>query len=352
MNEVLSMLLLFGPLFLIVWLVNLAEARRQRQSPYQGMAITSYVILGFFYSLVILGGLAINLFSFMVEQQPELLTELGLNQGVDNPLLQFNSLPLLGLGLWVPALVGILLLLPPVRRLLARIIPIDAASPVHAVALSLSVLIVTQLLFTMGIGLTNLAESLEAQEAAGVTSNTTLGLWIQQIMTAVFAFIGVGWLVRRDWSESLQRLGLVVPSVRNVILGVVLGLGMVPVVILIERIVSIFNVGVDPGVEALTEQLLGPLFTTPFGIITLGVSAALGEETLFRGAIQPRFGLILTALLFALVHSNYGISISTLIVFILGLVLGIVRMRTNTTTVMIIHAVYNMSLGLLAYWGV
>jgi len=352
MNEVLSMLLLFGPLFLIVWLVNLAEARRQRQSPYQGMAITSYVILGFFYSLAILGGLAINLFSFMVEQQPELLTELGLNQGVDNPLLQFNSLPLLGLGLWVPALVGILLLLPPVRRLLARIIPIDAASPVHAVALSLSVLIVTQLLFTMGIGLTNLAESLEAQEAAGVTSNTTLGLWIQQIMTAVFAFIGVGWLVRRDWSESLQRLGLVVPSVRNVILGVVLGLGMVPVVILIERIVSIFNVGVDPGVEALTEQLLGPLFTTPFGIITLGVSAALGEETLFRGAIQPRFGLILTALLFALVHSNYGISISTLIVFILGLVLGIVRMRTNTTTVMIIHAVYNMSLGLLAYWGV
>jgi len=337
---------------LIVWLANLAEARRQRQAPYQGLAITSYVILGFFYSFAILIGLALSSLSLISQQQPELLTELGLNQGGDNPLLQLSSLSLLGLGLWLPALVGILLLLPPVRRLCARLIPIDAASPVHAVALSLSVLVVTQLMFTLGIGLTNLAESLEAQEAAGITSNTTLGLWIQQIMTALFALIGVGWLVRRDWGGSLQRLGLVVPSARNVVLGVVLGLGMVPVVILIERIVSIFNVGVDPGVEALTEQLLGPLFTTPFGIITLGVSAALGEETLFRGAIQPRFGLILTALLFALVHSNYGISLSTLIVFILGLVLGVVRMRTNTTTTMIIHAVYNMSLGLLAYWGV
>ena len=97
---------------------------------------------------------------------------------------------------------------------------------------------------------------------------------------------------------------------------------------------------------------MGPLFTTPFGIITLGASAALGEETLFRGAVQPRFGFILTALLFALVHSNYGISMSTLIVFLLGLVLGVVRMRVNTTTAMIIHMVYNMSLGLLAYLGV
>ncbi len=352
MNEVLSMLFLFGPLFLIVLLANFAEARRQRQTPYQGLAITSYVILGFLYSLAVLGGLALSLFSLMVQQQPELLTELGLNQGGDNPLLQFSSLSLLGLGLWLPSLLGILLLLPPIRRLFARFIPIDAANPVHAVALSLSVLVVIQLLFTLGIGLTNLAESLAAQEAAGITTNTTLGLWVQQLMTALFAFIGVGWLVRRDGSASLRRLGLVVPTVGNVVLGVILGLGMVPVVIAVEWLTSFLNLGVDPGVEALTEQLLGPLFTTPLGIITLGVSAALGEETLFRGAIQPRFGLILTALLFALVHSNYGISLSTLIVFILGIVLGVVRMRTNTTTAMIIHAVYNMSLGLLAYWGV
>ncbi len=351
MNEVLNMLVLFGPLIFIVWLANLAEARRQREAPYQGLAVTSYVILGFCYSLAILIGLSINGFSFLAEQQPDLLNQMGL-EGAENPLLQINSLPLLGFGLWVPSLVGILLLLPPMRRLVARFTAIDPASPVHAVALSLSVLVIIQLLFTMGFGLSNLAESLAAQEEAGVVSNTILGLWVQQIMTAVFAFIGVGWLVRRDWSESLRRLGLVAPSAGNVLLGIGLGVAMVPAVLLIERLTASFNVGIDPGVEALTEQLLGPLFTTPLGIITLGVSAALGEETLFRGAIHPRFGLILTALLFALVHSNYGISLSTLIVFIFGLLLGVVRTRTNTTTTMIIHAVYNMSLGLLAYWGV
>jgi len=77
-------------------------------------------------------------------------------------------------------------------------------------------------------------------------------------------------------------------------------------------------------VEALTEQLLGPLFSSLWGVATLGLAAALGEETLFRGALQPRFGLWATALIFALVHSNYGISLSTVVVFILGIVLGLI----------------------------
>lgn len=348
MSEVLNMLLLFAPLIFIVVLANLAEARRQRQEPYEGLAISSYVILGLFYVFAILGGLTLQLFSLMVEQQPQLIEDLGLGQGADRPLLQVDSLPLLGLGLWLPSLVGILLLLPPVRRLFARLIPIDAASPVHAVALSLSVLVVIQLMFTLGVGLVNLAETLAAQEQTG---NTMLALWAQQLLTAVFAMVGVGWLVRRDWSATLRRLGIVAPSLGNVLLGLSLGLAMVPVVILVEWISSQLNIGIDPGVEQLTEQLLGSLVTTPLGIVTLGLSAAIGEETLFRGALQPRFGFILTALLFALVHSNYGLSLSTLIVFLLGLLLGVVRMRVNTTTTMIVHAVYNMSLGFLAYLG-
>lgn len=100
------------------------------------------------------------------------LINLGLQQGADNPLLQFESLSLLGVGLWVPSLIGILLLLPPVRRLLARFIPIYAASPVHAVALSLSVLVIMQLLFTMGMGLNNLADMLAEQAGSPVSPRT------------------------------------------------------------------------------------------------------------------------------------------------------------------------------------
>ena len=351
MNELLTMLILFAPLILVIVLANLAEAQRQREEAYQGWAVTSYLFVGAFYGLLMLGGLLINGFALLVQQQPQLLEELTASTGGPNPLLQADSLPLLGVGLWAPALVGILVLLPPVRRLLARLLPMDAGSPVHAVALSLSALIVIQLLFTLGIGLNNLAESLAAQEAAGSASATLSGLWAQQVLTAVFAFFGVGFLIRRDWSATLQRLGLVVPSLGTIAVGIVVGLGMVPLVMLIEQVSSQFNIGIDPSVQKLTEQLLGPLFNSPLGIITLGVAAALGEETIFRGAVQPRFGIVLTALLFALVHSNYGISLSTLIVFLFGLLLGIVRKRTNTSTTMISHALYNMSLGILASLG-
>jgi uncharacterized protein len=74
------------------------------------------------------------------------------------------------------------------------------------------------------------------------------------------------------------------------------------------------------------------------------VGAAVGEETLFRGAMQPRFGLLLTTLVFALMHSQYGFSAATIIVFLVGLVLGFVRLRENTSSSMICHATYNIGL--------
>ena len=81
--------------------------------------------------------------------------------------LQVESLPLIGLGIWLPSALGILMLLPPVRRLWARIIPIDSESPVHAVALSLSMLVVVNLLLTLGVGLGNLTRCWLPKKAMG-----------------------------------------------------------------------------------------------------------------------------------------------------------------------------------------
>jgi membrane protease YdiL (CAAX protease family) len=258
------------------------------------------------------------------------------------------SLPLVALSLWLPSLLGLALLLPPVRQLLARVLPIDAQNPVHGVALALSMLIVTNLLITLGMGLGNLADMM-AEGGTGQSETTLLALWGQQILTAALAMVGVGWSTRRDLHATLARLGIVMPTARQWLIGVGLGIAMVPLVLALEYAASLVGLGADPDVERLTKELLGPLFQSPFGILTLGLSAALGEETLFRGATQPRFGLVVTALLFALIHSNYGITISTLAVFLVGLVLGWVRMRHNTTTAMALHATYNITLGLLAY---
>jgi membrane protease YdiL (CAAX protease family) len=219
---------------------------------------------------------------------------------------------------------------------------------VHVLALTLSSLVLVNLLVTLGIGLGNLAEQLASQENSNASGIMLISLWAQQIFTALLACLGVGWITRRSGRETLQRLGLVVPSLRQVGLGIGLGLLLIPSVVIIEAISNLFGLSANTDVSDLSEQLLGPLFQSPFGIFTVGAAAAIGEETLLRGALQPRFGLLLTTVLFALLHSNYGISLSTLIVLVLGYVLGVVRMRTNTTTAMIVHAVYNSTLGLLA----
>lgn len=351
MNELVGLLILFFPLFLIVWLANLAERNREQEVPYANLAIFSYVLVILLYAGALVVGLTLQGFSILVEQNPAALDDLGLP--MTDFSQQFDSLSTIGLGVWIPSLVGLFLLTPFARRLAGRFIPIDPDSPVHAVALSLTMLVVINLIATLGIGLGNLSETLQAQSEAngGTQSATTIvTLWGQQIITALWALVGVGWLVRRQWGASLQRLGITALDSRKLLIGVAIGLAMVPVVVVLEYVTNtLLGVGIDPDVEELTEQLIGPLFNSPLGILTLGLAAALGEETIFRGALQPRLGLIFTSLLFALVHSNYGITISTLIVFVLGCVLGLIRLRYNTSTSMVVHAVYNMSLGLIAY---
>lgn len=354
MFDLISVFLMFLPLLAIMWVANLAESNRQAGESAGGLALVSYVLAGGVYALAILIGGGIQASTLLLEQQPSLLEDAGISMA-GNPLLNnVESLTWLGAGVWISGVIGIILLLPFVRRLLARIIPtIDPESPVHAIALSFISLILINLAFTLGIGLGNLTAALEEQATAegGVDQlSTILMLWAQQILTALLALVGVGWLVRRGWGESWRRVGVTSLTREQIGIGFGLGVGLVPVVMVLEvALNALFGIGVDPDVDALTEQLLGPLFDSPFGILTLGLAAALGEETIFRGAVQPRFGIFLTALLFAVVHSNYGITLSTLVVLLLGLVLGMVRRRHNTTTSMIVHAVYNISLGLIAY---
>lgn len=74
--------------------------------------------------------------------------------------------------------------------------------------------------------------------------------------------------------------------------------------------------------KALITRFLGPV-SVP-GALYLAVITSLGEELLFRGAIQPFAGLVLTSLLFGLLHMGQGglISAWSVWAFIAGLLLG------------------------------
>jgi membrane protease YdiL (CAAX protease family) len=73
----------------------------------------------------------------------------------------------------------------------------------------------------------------------------------------------------------------------------------------------------------------------------IGISAGVGEELLFRGALQPRYGIVLSSLLFALLHAQYGFSFVTFGTFLLGCLFGVLAKRHGTTSAIIAHTVYN-----------
>src|SRR5207249_5826749 len=72
----------------------------------------------------------------------------------------------------------------------------------------------------------------------------------------------------------------------------------------------------------------------------------LCEELLFRGALQPRIGLVPTALLFTSIHTQYALSLDTAAVLVIALGLGLLRKYTNTTTSCTCHISYNLLVGI------
>ncbi len=80
----------------------------------------------------------------------------------------------------------------------------------------------------------------------------------------------------------------------------------------------------------------------------IGVTAGVGEEMVVRGVLQPRLGILVSNLFFVGLHAfQYGFD-ALLSVFIIGLILGIVRARTNTTTSAIAHGTYDFILVMIS----
>ncbi|HEV2106424.1 MAG TPA: CPBP family intramembrane glutamic endopeptidase, partial [Candidatus Eisenbacteria bacterium] len=75
--------------------------------------------------------------------------------------------------------------------------------------------------------------------------------------------------------------------------------------------------------------------------LLLGTSAGVGEELVVRGALQPRAGVLAAALLFACGHVQYT-WFGMLTIALLGVLLGVIRLRAGTTTAIVVHATYDV----------
>lgn len=242
---------------------------------------------------------------------------------------------LLAAAAFFTALVGLLPLFQGVRQWVARWLNIDPESRVHMTALAYAI-------YQMGLSLgqMGLIGSPENLAEAGI-SLTVWDVLFSGLPLLVFALIGVGLWIRRNGRQVLERLGLQAVTWRQLLAAA----GIVLLLLGLDLAVNQIWQEVDPFGYDVMERVMDSLFgglTTLVGALVLGLSAGISEELLFRGAVQPRLGLVLAALLFTIGHLQYGLTAATLEVFVIGLVLGLVRNRASTTLCIIIHAAYNM----------
>lgn len=238
----------------------------------------------------------------------------------------------------VTALIAAMLASKPVRDRAARVLPIDPDSPVHSFALVLAVILLgTQLSSILFAG------ALAADQAL---SPLTLGdLISQEVPFLILAAAGVGLYIRRNPSGTIERLGLVFPKWWHVAIALAAAGVFYAFSVLMDWLAHAWTPDIAHQVDRTTQHLFGGL-ATPVGIAALALAPGLCEEVLFRGALQPRLGLFLTALLFASIHTQYGVSLDALAVFAIAIGLGLIRKYTNTTASCICHVAYNLAVGI------
>jgi membrane protease YdiL (CAAX protease family) len=237
---------------------------------------------------------------------------------------------------FLTALLAFLPLLPKVRRWLARWLPINPDSLVHMTALAFAI-------YQIGLSLGQMALIGDLELLAN--AEDLLTIWdviLSGVPFVLFALVGVGLLIRRRGPGTWERLGLRRPTWKQLFAAV----GIAGLLLGFDFLVSWAWQGIDPAgydlLEKVNENLFGGLATVG-GAIALGLSAGISEELLFRGAVQPRLGLLLTTFLFTIGHLQYGLTLATLQVFVIGLVFGLMRKRTKGVVVcMVSHATYNM----------
>lgn len=243
-----------------------------------------------------------------------------------------------GLGLMGMAVWGMLVSLRPLRRWMSRWLPLNPTSPVHALALQFSGILAgsTLLTLTQG-GLESLAQS---AVSAAITDFV-----VQQLLFVLLSVLGVGFLVRRRLPEIGQRLGLEWPTWAQIRYG----LRWIVILVILQWAAGAAWAILSPDQSKLlggiNDILLGNFDTIGEWVI-VALGAGLGEELLFRGALQPVLGLWFTSILFAIAHIQYGITPITLLVLFISLILGRIRRQTNTTTAIFVHAGYDFVLGL------
>lgn len=239
------------------------------------------------------------------------------------------------MGLW-----GVFVSFYQGRQLLSRVIPLRPESAVHGLALVFCGFLVGNSAYTLSQG--GLEGMLETTYAASL-----IDVVAQQVLFMLLAFFGAGLLVRRDNESLNERLGL-----KAVTWGQIwYGTKWIVVLAVFQWSVAAVWALVDPEqlelLETISAEMFGE-FNSVWDWFVLSLSAGVGEELLFRGALQPVFGITATSFLFAVAHVQYGITPITFVILIIGFALGYIRNKTSTSIAIYVHFGYNFFISMMA----
>jgi CAAX protease family protein len=242
------------------------------------------------------------------------------------------------IGIMVTAIGAAAVASRPVREWAARTLSIDPANPVHSLALALAVILLgTQV---SSIAFTDVFASELKAPALSIPD-----LFWQEVPFLVLALAGVGLWVRRGLVQSGSRLGVAVPAWWQMALALSAAGAFFAISLGGDRLSHVLTPSIAAEVDKTTAHLFGAISNDPIGLVALAVLPGICEEALFRGALQPRLGVLLTALLFTAIHTEYGLSIDVPTIFLIAVGLGLIRKYTNTTTSATTHVSYNLLVG-------
>jgi len=321
-GAIMLILLVSLPLLLLILLANWVTARGGAG------ARTAFNLLQFMVgALLVVAGAALRFWTGLATALPSMDMQL-FTRGL-------GSAVLVTAGLW-----AMVVSLRPAREWLHRFLPaLDTDSSVHTLALALVGFLAANAALSLAPGLASLAE-------ADVQA-TLPDVLAQGLVFVLAALLGAGLLTRRDAAGLRQRLGLQRPTARQLWTGV----RWMVFFVFLQGCIGVTWTLLSPDqagqVGGISQELLGN-FDTVGEWFLLAAAAGLGEELFFRGALQPIFGIVPTSLIFAVSHVQYGLSPATLVVFLLSIILGIIRKRSNTTVAILVHSGYNFTLGLLS----
>jgi membrane protease YdiL (CAAX protease family) len=175
-----------------------------------------------------------------------------------------------------------------------------------------------------------------------------------QLPFLVVAVLGVGAGVRRSPRQTLARLGYGPISPKELGVVALFVVSAFALSLAADHLFSLLQPDLYRDVGRVSRALFDPRGLSPVSAVLfallIGLGAGLGEETLFRGAVQPALGILPTSLLFASMHVQYGPSLLLGYIFLLSIGLGLLRRYINTTASFVAHASYNVISILAAYF--